>query len=271
MILKEGSYGHYVELLQQGLNKIGSHISVDGNFGPATRNAVMAFQSSHGLFADGIVGPLTQAALMSAVKGEVPPVITPPVIVDPVDPIHGDDSEYRKLYDSMSVRSNWMHEVNSNTDLMLRGKARYETLSPKVNVPWYLIGCIHLLEGSCNFNTHLHNGDSLKARTHNVPAGRPRSGEPPFTWEESAIDALSYDHIKPPLETIGQQFSALEHFNGMGYRSHGIHSPYLWSGSNHYSSGKYVSDGVWSSIAVSEQVGAACIYKILQDRGIIKL
>jgi putative chitinase len=39
---------------------------VDGNFGPGTRNAVIAFQQSKGLQADGIAGPATLAALDGA-------------------------------------------------------------------------------------------------------------------------------------------------------------------------------------------------------------
>jgi hypothetical protein len=34
--------------------------------------------------------------------------------------------------------------------------------------------------------------------------------------------------------------------NGFGYRAHGINSPYLWSYSNQYHAGKFVSDGVYS-------------------------
>lgn len=189
----------------------------------------------------------------------------------PASVIKPDSSSQRQLFDSMQIRDSWASAARQAADLVLRGRSRYETVAKQSGVPWYMIGCIHLLEGSCNFGTHLHNGDSLKARTVHVPAGRPTKGNPPFTWEVSALDALSYDGVRPPLDTIGQQFDRLERFNGTGYRSHGINTPYLWSGTNHYSAGKYVSDGHWSSTAVSEQVGAACIYKIFQDRGLIAL
>ena len=40
------------------------------------------------------------------------------------------------------------------------------------------------------FDAHFHNGDPLTDRTKRVPAGRPKEGDPPFTWEQSAEDAI---------------------------------------------------------------------------------
>ena len=57
--LKYGSTGSVVSYLQYRLG-----IRFDGYFGAQTEAAVRAFQASHGLAADGRVGPLTWAALM---------------------------------------------------------------------------------------------------------------------------------------------------------------------------------------------------------------
>ncbi len=63
-ILKQGSSGPDVTALQQKLKDLGfDPKGVDGNFGPGTRDAVIAFQQSEGLQADGIAGPATLAAL----------------------------------------------------------------------------------------------------------------------------------------------------------------------------------------------------------------
>lgn len=56
--VKKGSKGPDVVYLQQKLG-----ISADGDFGPKTHAAVVAFQGSKGLVADGIVGPKTWAAI----------------------------------------------------------------------------------------------------------------------------------------------------------------------------------------------------------------
>src|SRR5260370_28785171 len=62
--LKQGSSGPDVTNLQQKLKDLGFDPNgVDGNFGPGTRDAVIAFQQSKGLQADGIAGPQTLAAL----------------------------------------------------------------------------------------------------------------------------------------------------------------------------------------------------------------
>src|SRR5437016_7526594 len=63
-ILKQGSSGPHVKDLQQKLKGLGFDPNgVDGNFGPGTKAAVIAFQQSKGLQADGIAGPATLAAL----------------------------------------------------------------------------------------------------------------------------------------------------------------------------------------------------------------
>ena len=60
-----GSSGAAVEELQHRLNQAGAAplLDADGIFGQRTRSALIAFQQSHGLVADGIAGPLTWAAL----------------------------------------------------------------------------------------------------------------------------------------------------------------------------------------------------------------
>jgi len=67
--LQSGSTGEAVAALQSGLEELGFAIDADGDFGPETQWAVVAFQKAHGLTPDGIVGPLTRAAIDAAVVG----------------------------------------------------------------------------------------------------------------------------------------------------------------------------------------------------------
>jgi peptidoglycan L-alanyl-D-glutamate endopeptidase CwlK len=66
-VLKQDSSGSEVKDLQQKLKDLGFDPNgVDGKFGPGTTAAVIAFQQSKDLEADGKVGPNTLAALNSA-------------------------------------------------------------------------------------------------------------------------------------------------------------------------------------------------------------
>jgi peptidoglycan hydrolase-like protein with peptidoglycan-binding domain len=62
-ILRQGDSGAAVVELQKLLNAKGAKVTVDGIFGAGTQNAVITFQRSNGLTADGIVGTRTWAAL----------------------------------------------------------------------------------------------------------------------------------------------------------------------------------------------------------------
>jgi putative chitinase len=74
-VLKQGSIGPDVTDLQTKLKDAGFDPgSIDGNFGQGTRTALIAFQQSKGLQADGMAGPATFAALQG---GAAPPNDSP--------------------------------------------------------------------------------------------------------------------------------------------------------------------------------------------------
>lgn len=59
-VIKLSARGDHVKALQTRLQELGYYTgTVDGQFGQGTQNAVIAFQTQHGLDADGEVGPLT--------------------------------------------------------------------------------------------------------------------------------------------------------------------------------------------------------------------
>lgn len=68
-LLRLGSTGQRVLDVQNALNVAGYRVARDGQFGPATRTAVISFQKKHGIAPDGVVGPATWAALRTVVHG----------------------------------------------------------------------------------------------------------------------------------------------------------------------------------------------------------
>jgi hypothetical protein len=94
------------------------------------------------------------------------------------------------------------------------------------------------------------------AESTHVPAGRG-----PFkSWEDAAVDALV--NCAPYAArnkdwSIGGILTLLEQYNGLGYASRGRASPYIWSGTDQYASGKYVADHVFDPNAVDRQLGCA--------------
>lgn len=153
---------------------------------------------------------------------------------------------------------------------IVAARATYEGVGARLGIPWWFVGVIHGLESAFSFDTHLHNGDPLTARTVRHPPGRPATGRPPFSWLESAVDALTMQGLAGLRGwTIGHTLDRLERYNGLGYRQRGLPSPYLWSFSDHYEKGKFVADGRFDPEAVSNQCGGAVLIKRMEERGLI--
>lgn len=166
-------------------------------------------------------------------------------------------------YDRAQIRKEKLRYVQAVSLTILRNKTRYTTVQNATGVPWYVIGSLHSLECSSNFNQHLHNGDSIHYKTRHVPKGRP-PGPGPWTWETSAIDALKYDELpQKNWRDIGHTLLNCELYNGPFYLKRGLISPYLHSYDTLYVRGKIVADGIYSSTAVSQQCGVVPILKTL--------
>ncbi len=174
---------------------------------------------------------------------------------------------YTDLWDNVEIKPERRALVDRQVERINAGKSRYQAIEAVTNVPWYVIGLIHLRESNLNFDRHLHNGDPLTGKTYRVPAGRIPGKSPPYTFEESAEDALRYDKLTDitdwSIERIAYVF---EKFNGFGYVKRGVNSPYLWASTNHYTRGKFVRDGVYSSTHVDTQLGVMAVLKALFEK-----
>lgn len=180
----------------------------------------------------------------------------------------------RELFDTMTIRQHITNDkglvlvanvprvLEKKTGTMLANKDRYAAIARRFINPglkWWLIAVIHEMECTQNFNKYLGNGQDLDKRTTIVPVGR----GPFATFEDGAIDALKLQGVDNITDwSINNVLHFLEGYNGYGYsKYHGMNSPYLWSGSNHYVKGKYVADGRFDPDAVSQQIGVALMLK----------
>ena len=133
--------------------------------------------------------------------------------------------------------------------------------------PWIFIAAIHNQESSRDvgvFKACLHNGERIIGtgkKTTIVPIGKG-----PFeTWSDAAIDALGENRrlINGKLTTLGAWLEMLEAYNGLGYRKHGVSSPYLWAMTDQYTKGYYAGDHNFQPNLVTDHFGAVAIIKTI--------
>ncbi|WP_166246389.1 CHAP domain-containing protein, partial [Paenibacillus turpanensis] len=146
-------------------------------------------------------------------------------------------------------------------------KETYEKIAEKTNIPPQLIAALHYRESSGNFKTYLHNGEPLGQTTTKVPAG---------IYFDNFIDA-AVDAIQRQIKSKGNTFGLTadsndivamltfaEQYNGWGYYNKDVVSPYVYSGTNVYTSGKYTSDGVYNPSVKDKQPGVYIMLKSLE-------
>lgn len=147
-------------------------------------------------------------------------------------------------------------ELTSVARRLVAMKARYQKVSEKTGVPWFVVAVIHERESSQNWNRSLAQGDRWDQVSTHVPAGR----GPFASWEAAAIDALIVCHpyaAKWTDWTPGGTMTILEMYNGLAYAAAGQPSPYVWSGTDQYRIGKILVDHGPIEPVVDKQLGCA--------------
>ena len=184
--------------------------------------------------------------------------------------------EYQDLFAKMIILPSRMGMVEEQVGRIALNQSRYRQFVAGLGtqIPWHAVALLHSTEDPADvgrFQHHLANGDPLTDRTINFPAGRPPVGTPPFKWEDSAKDALDLMRILSESDWSTPHLLFLfERHDGFGYRrGQGMATPYLWSFSNLYAHGKYVSEKEWNPNAVYDKAGAAVLLKMMVDRGLV--
>ena len=174
----------------------------------------------------------------------------------PLGSYHRNRAYYKALYNSMKINK------SAGLDFVVTkinaSKKRYEEAGYFCGIDWRVVAGLHLMETGLNFQRQILNGEPWNKTTTMIPKNR----GPWDSWVKSCDEALRIHNFKGVTDLV-DLLKKFERHNGLGYVRKGIHSPYLWAGSSHYSKGKFVRDGGYDSKAVSEQIGVAVIMKKL--------
>jgi lysozyme family protein/phage protein D len=176
-------------------------------------------------------------------------------------------SYYNTVWQSLKITREAI--VREAGETAIKNQSRYQTISAKTGVPWYVIAAIHFRECSYDFKQNIANGDSLQRKTVRVPAGRIPGVAPPYTFEQAAIDALTSESKFKGVAwgSIPDMCWFFENYNGLGYLYKGKPSPYLLAGCQHYAGGLFVGDGDYRAGTVDGRSGVLpIIYYILNSK-----
>jgi len=253
--------------IQKALNEhFDAQLVVDGKLGPKTSAAIRRAEEFLKLPVDGNPDLALSEALelLDGLVFDFTPVVKTEGGLATTD-FEQLKAEYQRMWDTCVIKNPKV--VQAACASMFANKARYEEITAINGIPWEDIAVVHRMECGGRFDRHLHCGDPLTARTVRVPKGRPVKGEPPFTWKESALDALE-KRAQNKDWSIPRRLWIWEAFNGWGYRTGAGQkttpprtSPYLTAGTNLYIKGKYVADSKFDPEAVSQQIGVIALLK----------
>ena len=171
-------------------------------------------------------------------------------------------------------------EIQKFADAYERNIDRYIELSKLTSVPPEVLAVIHYRENTSDylngdFQVYLHNGERLGEVTVREPKGILYDD-----FDTAAIDAIAGKsdyiekyHLYSNSEDIIAMMCFLEVYNGLGYYNNNHVSPYSYSGTNLYVSGKYVEDlnadgemiSAYHSEIVDQQVGSYLLLKAIME------
>lgn len=151
-------------------------------------------------------------------------------------------------------------------------KAEYQQIADEVHkqtghrFPWWFIPLVHEREcvrGVDNWLCNIAQGCKYAVKCNIIPHSGPFG-----TFFQAAVDALIVQAPHAGKWTNwsgGGALTIAEAYNGLGYARMGRPSPYIWSGTDQYVRGKYVSDGKYDANKVDTQLGVAVALQALID------
>lgn len=147
---------------------------------------------------------------------------------------------------------------------LIKDKGVYLQVEKLTSVPAAALMALAEREMTGNLHCYLGNGQRLTMRTTIVPLGR---GPFPDTTEGFIAGCLDALHLDGLDQVAGQPGGwSLERFcyeseawNGWGYRSRGIPSPYVFGATTVQRAGKFIRDHVFSATTMDPQLGTLAL------------
>jgi lysozyme family protein len=184
-----------------------------------------------------------------------------------------------RRWEMMHMRANRISQFDATAKRLCdpSAKARYQGVTDRLisvghqPVPWWFIAVVSEREysGPPHWDKQLGQGDPLAHVSVHDPRGRgpfldhPGDSTPGNdAWTRGCLDALiecAPYAAKWEDWSIGGVLTLWEEYNGLGYAARGVPSAYVWSGTDQYTSGKYVADHVYRASAIDVQEGCAGI------------
>ena len=179
--------------------------------------------------------------------------------------------EYATLLAQMKITR--LAAVDATVDRLVKyiDDGNYKPGCDATGVPQPVAAASFEREASSNFRLSPAQGDPINRPSIHVPAHR----GPYPDWEAAQIDAYQidgFDKIGAANWSWERACYEEELFNGFGYRAYGVHSPYLWGGTNIQQPGKFTSDHGFDRSTMDTQLGVVpMMLRIVQMRPAVAL
>lgn len=182
-------------------------------------------------------------------------------------------AENTKRWNAMHVKPNALSSANGFARRALANKPLYQRIADRIHrennkhfIPWWAIALIHEREcvgGTTNYKCSIGQGSPWNVKSKIKPYSGPFA-----SFEDAAVDSLV---VQAPNAALNDNWSGggtltlLERYNGLGYARMGRPSPYVWSKTDQYVKGKYISDGHYCANKVDDQLGVAVLLQALMS------
>ena len=172
------------------------------------------------------------------------------------------EPEYNNLLARMRITRHAEATIIAGKLLQFVKEGKYAEVSEKLGIPQLFIATSFEREASSDFRLSPAQGDPWNEVSRHVPKGL----GPYQSWMASAISTYTSER----LDQIGKEnwtWARLcyegELFNGFGYRAHGVHTPYDWSGTSNYARGKFTGDHRFDFTVADQQLGIIPVARIM--------